>query len=302
MSGKYIGVDIGGTKIYIGLVDVKTGELLDYVHFFKENKSSSETLEQINFYILSLFQKYGQEYSVGIAVPELVNKKGKISSNFTYDWVNQEKDFIGKNTVFESDVRAAALAETKFGAAKNALSAIYISLGTGLSYSFIQGGQIWKGHKGHAIHFATSDLYFPLSENLLIQKPQAFNYEKNIGGKGLNKIVKSTWGMQENTKNWLENQKDPQKKEAIQNYILYLGGLVGQLVNILDPEKIVIGGGLGMALQQPAYEEMLKNIIRKHIIATESKDIQISWAQYGGFSALIGAALTASFSSLLSKS
>ncbi len=301
MSDQYIGVDIGGTKIYIGLVDVKTGKLLDYVHFLKEDKDSVETLRQINFHILSLFQKYGQEYPIGIALPELVNKEGKIESCFTYNWMDKESDFIGKNTVFESDVRAAALAEATFGAAEAVSSAVYISLGTGLSYSFVFEGKVWKGHKGHAIHFATSDLYFPSSENILSQRPQAFNYEKNIAGKGLNKQIESLWGAKENTKSLLKNKNNPEKQKAIDNYLLYLGGTIAQLANIFDPEQIVIGGGLGMALKQQDYSERLKNIIKKHIIATESQDMKISWAQYNGFSALIGAALNASLLNISSK-
>ncbi|MFV0431059.1 MAG: ROK family protein [Alphaproteobacteria bacterium] len=294
MTNQVIGVDIGGTKIYVGLVDKKSGEVLDYIHFLKGDMSDEQVLQNINKYIAYFHDKYQQKFDVGIAVPELVNNQGRICSHFTYDWIGKENQFIAQKITFESDVRAAALAELTFGVAQGHSSSIYISLGTGVSYSFIQNGTIWRGHKGHAIHFATSPLFFPQQNNLFAHIPQSLIYEDFIAGKGFNQETKQLLGQDIDSRQWLQKlkNKDEASLHIAQNHAKYFGGLLAQLINILDPEQIVIGGGFGMALKSSPYMDLLKNEVVGHIIADDSKDILFSWAHHNNFSALVGAALS----------
>ncbi len=288
MSNLSIAIDVGGTKIYIGLIDTNTGDIIKHYHFFKDKLSSDQVMSKINQHIAMIMAEYGENLPVGIAVPELVDNQGKIQSTYNYHWQGKEHLFTGSNVIIESDVRAAALTELTFGAAKNSSSCVYISMGTGMSHCFIQDGNIWRGHTGSAIHFATSDLYFSYP-------PQAFNYEQKTSGKALDKISKSMLNPKATSKDLFEKIKQSDKEACnfAQSHALLFGGLIAQLVNILDPEHIVIGGGLGMAMKNNTYADTLKDVIRDHIIAKQNQNIPILWAHYAIFSALIGAGLTA---------
>lgn len=294
MKDKAIGIDIGGTKIYVGVIDKKTGIVDDYILFLKKDKNSQDIIQTINAQIASYYNQYQYEFPVGIAIAELVDNQGRICSEYTYDWIGKESAFKGKSVIFESDVRAASLAEVTFGTAKNVTSNIYISLGTGLSYCFIQDGKIWRGHNGNAIHFATSPLFFPISENPFNNPPQTITYEDFIGGKGFNKAIEELYGKEFNSEKWIEklNEHNEQSKNIAQYHAQYLGGLLAQLVNILDPEQIIIGGGFGIALKNSPYRDFLTECITQNIIHNAHQKTLINWAKLESFSALIGAALS----------
>ncbi len=286
MDNLSIAVDVGGTKIYVGLVNIDTSEIIKYYHFFKSNLSSAQVQGKINEYISLMLHEYGENLPIGIAVPELVDNQGRIQSAYNYHWQGKEDLFTGSKVIIESDVRAAALTELTFGAAKNSSSSIYISMGTGMSHCFICRGHIWRGYTGSAIHFATSDLYFSYP-------PQAFNYEQEIAGKALDQRAKSMFQPKATTKDIFEKlkAKDQDIYAFAQEHSLHFGGLIAQLVNILDPENIIIGGGLGMAMKNSPYMDILQKVIHDHIIAKKNQNIPVLWAQYENFSALIGAGL-----------
>jgi glucokinase len=71
-----------------------------------------------------------------------------------------------------------------------------------------------------------------------------------------------------------------------------LGAAVGQLVNILDPEAVVIGGGLGLAAG--AYRESLESAMRRHIWSDMHRQIPLHSAELGNDAGFIGAASAAS--------
>jgi glucokinase len=68
-----------------------------------------------------------------------------------------------------------------------------------------------------------------------------------------------------------------------------LGAAIGHLVNVLDPDAIVIGGGLGLA--EGAYREAIKDSLRAHVWSEFHRDIELRSAQLGNDAGIIGAAL-----------
>ncbi len=296
MTNMAIGVDVGGTKIYVGLVDRNDGNVVDYLHFLKADYDNDDAvLHAIASHIAILCKKHQQEFAVGIAVPELVDNQGCIQSRYNYDWINKEKQFTNNPYIIESDVRAAALAEKTFGAAQKALSSIYISLGTGVSYSFILHDAIWRGHKGNAIHFASSQLFIPNDTNPFNAAPKPICFEDIIAGKGFNQYIKSIMGEQSSSHDWcikLQNN-DALAVQIAQYHAQYFGSLLAQLINIFDPEQIVLGGGLGLALYGGIYKQLLDDVLAEHIFAHSQKNIPIIKAELQSFSVLIGAALSA---------
>ena len=135
---KIIGVDIGGTKTSIGLVDIKSGKILKKISIpSKKNANDRKNLDYIISHTLSL-AKNASIKKIGIGVPELINNKGIIRGAYNFKWHNKNlthyfpKSFHVK---VDSDVRCHLRAEKFYGHGKKNNNFIYVNIGTGLSYS-----------------------------------------------------------------------------------------------------------------------------------------------------------------------
>ena len=297
-EAKYgIGVDIGGTKIAAGLVNLDNGELYNSeVIPTNRHRSSEEIIEDLKSLVegqLKAALAAGQDVDLcGLAFPELVNNQGQIVSDWNFDLKHlREEDFPISRVLFDSDVRVAGLAEARLGAGKTFHSFVYISLGTGLSYSLFVDGKPWRGANGYAIHFASS----PLSGQCPhCNELSTFVAEEQVSGSGL----ASSWqlatgepypgGVPAMLK--AAQSADGPERAHIHAASQSLGGLVAQIVNMLDPDGIVIGGGLGVA--GGIYQELTIKAIRERIWAEDCKSIPIQFAHFGNKAGIIGAALT----------
>ena len=160
---KAIGVDIGGTKTAIGIIDYKTGKISKkLIFFFFSFKNDTKNLNLIIEKTLEL-SNINKINRIGIGVPELINNKGIIKGNYNFNWnnINLTRYFPKEIKVLvDSDVRCHLRAEKFFGVAKNYKNFVYINIGTGLSYSHFKDNKIYTGSNGYAIHFASSKITF----------------------------------------------------------------------------------------------------------------------------------------------
>ncbi|HET7094985.1 MAG TPA: ROK family protein, partial [Thermomicrobiales bacterium] len=124
MSGPFaIGVDVGGTKIAAGLLDVETGEMVARrIAPTRPERGGAAALDDAVALADALAAAApGPIAAIGVGVPELVDPGGSITSAQTLDWrerpVNRRFGRIAPATI-EADVRAAALAEARLGAGR----------------------------------------------------------------------------------------------------------------------------------------------------------------------------------------
>ncbi|MGF1683190.1 ROK family protein [Photobacterium minamisatsumaniensis] len=292
-----IGIDIGGTKIAAGLVDLTTGAIQStkIIPTGRERHSSEiikDLQEMVTEQTTIALTKGWQIEHCGIAFPELVNNEGEVVSDWNFNLCSLRTDvFPLKHVVFDSDVRAAGLAEAKFGAGKTYQSFVYVSLGTGLSYSLYNQGTPWRGANGYAIHFASSLLSGHCHH---CGEQASFIAEEQVSGNG----IESTW-LKVHSKPYqggvpallrAAETRDGDERECVALAAESLGGLIAQMVNMLDPDAVVIGGGLGLA--GGIYHELTVKAIRERIWAEECKSIPIKHAQFGTSAGVIGAALS----------
>ena len=226
-----VGIDIGGTKTSIGIVDIKKGKVLSKIIIpskkFKDDKKNLDNI--INTTIKLIDNK--KIKNIGIGVPELINNKGVIKGNYNFNWKNKKliNFFPNKyNVIVDSDVRCHLRAEKFYGHGKKFKNFIYINIGTGLSYSHFKNNQIYTGANGYAIHFASSKitLYNPLNNKKISLIPENFYSGKAI-------------------MTFLKKFKQSKKQDLLFNNIAdSLGSLIGNLINSIDPEFIVMGGGV----------------------------------------------------------
>lgn len=291
----YVGIDIGGTKMASALVDVSTGKILCETQMATQKQRPKKDIIADIQKLLSHHLEFASVKSIpvkgcGIAFPELVNSDGKIVSDWNFDLRSlSQSDFPVENVLFESDVRVAGLAEATLGAGKDHQSFVYVSLGTGLSYTLFNNGKPWRGKNGYAIHFASNTL------TACTPDLRAVNYlpEALVSGSGL----LNCWNMSHpdqryNTLPELLTKAElsiGEERQYIKLASEVLGSLLAQMVNMLDPEAIVMGGGLGCA--HNIYHMFMEVTLRDRIWAEECQNIPIYKAKFGHRSGTVGAAL-----------
>ncbi|MEO0507058.1 MAG: ROK family protein [Bacteroidota bacterium] len=154
-----LGVDIGGTKTKVGLVDAD-GRCLEKTFFrTKEYPNLDDYLEKLQETCDDLLQKGGQDFKVlgcGIGAPNASSKNGTIenASNLlwkgTVPFLSKFKEKIDLPMRIMNDASAAALGEMLFGSAKNMTDFIAITLGTGFGAGIVANGQLIDGYDGFA--------------------------------------------------------------------------------------------------------------------------------------------------------
>ena len=174
-----VGIDIGGTKTSIGIIDIKMGKILSKIIISsKTYKNDKRNLDNIVANTIKLIGKK-QIKKIGIGVPELINNSGIIKGSYNFNWENKKLiNYFPKKykVIVDSDVRCHLRAEKFYGHGLKLKNFIYINVGTGLSYSHFKNNQIYSGAKGYAIHFASSKitLYNPLSDKKISLVPEDF--------------------------------------------------------------------------------------------------------------------------------
>ena len=145
---KTIGVDIGGTKTAIAIIDDKNGKIYKKLLIpSKKYRDDKKNLNTIIKHVLDLSNK-NKIKNIGIGVPELINNKGIIKGNYNFNWHNKNLvNYFPKNfnIIVNSDVRCHLLAEKFFGVAKKYKNFAYINIGTGLSYAQFKDKKIYAG-------------------------------------------------------------------------------------------------------------------------------------------------------------
>ncbi len=272
---KTIGVDIGGTKTAIGIINDINGKILEKIIIpSKKYKDDKQNLKIIINHTLDLLHKNNIKH-VGIGVPELINNRGIIKGNYNFNWHNKNLvDFFPKNlkVIVDSDVRCHLRAEKYFGVAKNYTNFAYINIGTGLSYAQFKDKKIYSGAKGYAIHFASSKIsLYDWKKN----KKISLIPEEYYSGKQLIKILSIT--------------NNIKKKKILNNVAESLGSLIAALINSIDPDKLVLGGGV--IINNIYFSKILIANIRKFILANDVKKIIIKKSQLTDNTGLVGAGL-----------
>jgi glucokinase len=199
--------------------------------------------------------------------------------------------------VVESDVRAAALGEAVFGAGKQSHLFVYVSAGTGISYCLVQDGHPFTGANGNAITLASSPLstvcthcgvqLHPVLEEFASGPAIAKRFAQAVGKVGDN--GDSSQGGAETVFSAASNGNKV-AGEILTSAGEALGVSVAFLVNVLDPEMIIVGGGLGMA--GGLYWDAFQRGCREHIFADNSRQVPIVSAKLGIDAGIVGAAST----------
>jgi glucokinase len=262
MTGCALGIDGGGTKIAVGIVQFPEAKVLTCeIRPTLPERGGEAILDEVVNIARAMSAKTPVQ-AVGLAICELVDLAGNIVSNNCIHWttaaVMKRLSAIAPVTI-EGDVRAAALAEAHFGAGKPFKIFLYITIGTGISSCLVIDGKPYAGARGLTGTFASASLP-GLTQSL----------EDLASGTAL--------------------ARRAAVPAAATSGAEALGAGIGLLINTLDPQAVIIGGGLG--LSGGAYWDTLISSTRRHIWSPLHRDLPILSASSAN-SALIGAAAAA---------
>ena len=293
---RVVGIDVGGTKIAAALVDAETGGM---VRRLETATGVERGVEAVVADIVTLVHAVAEGEpiaAIGVGLPELVDSEGEIRSDYLLDWRqgDLEKRLTDIAPVdFESDVRAAALAEATLGVGEPYDLFVYISLGTGISSTLVQHCVPLVGARGGALVLSTGPLGMPCGS---CGAWRDFILEDFASGRALAERYADATHCAHET---VTAQDVLAAAEAGDNNAIVivdsaaeaLGSALGWLVNVLDPEALVIGGGLGLASGR--YHEQLIASTRAHIWNVAAQHLPIVPAGLGHDAGVIGAALAA---------
>ncbi len=291
-----IGIDVGGTKIAAGVVMFPRAEVL-VRRLIPTNagRTGEEILEsalQLAAGLVDEARRDGRKVAgIGLGVAELVNGMGEITSSHTIRWQGlavQNRFSALAPAAVEADVRAAALGEALFGAARGCHDVVYVSVGTGISYSLVQDGRPYAGTRGNALILASSPMTHSCSHcgHRSTQVLEDFASGRGIGLRYSKRAGSGTHRGEDVMR--LADQGDELAIEIVETAGEALGVAVGFLVNILDPEIVVIGGGLGLCGGR--YWKCFVESARAHIWAESSRQVPIVTAALGRDAGVVGAA------------
>jgi glucokinase len=293
-----IGIDVGGTKIAAGTVRLPDGQRTA-ARVIPTNAHRGgraifdDVLRLARELATEVSDSGGKVAALGLGICELVDRQGNLASANCIRWldlpVREELTRIAPTTL-EADVRAAALAESLFGAGRGLDSFLYVTVGTGISCCLMLDGRPHLGAHGATGTMASSPLDALCEECHHVERRtleeiasgpalvERFNEVQGNATRGHDVIAAAIHG-------------NPIAVEIVRSASAALGSHIGLLVNVLDPAAVVIGGGLG--LSEGPYWDNLVASTRRHIWAEAHRGLPILRATTGADACWLGAAAAA---------
>jgi len=293
LDGKrVIGVDLGGTKILAGIVD-RDGR----VERHRENPTPVTSQDDL----LAALDRAVEELrddgiaAVGFGIPSPIDQRTgraqqavNIPLDASIDFRTRMAERFSLPVGIENDANAAAYAEFHFGAARDANSMVMLTLGTGCGGGAVIDGKLFRGWAefGHMVIVYDG---IPCQGTCTGRG----HLEPYVTGVAATKLAQDEFGPAVDAHRLvrLAGEGEPRAVKILDGIGRHLGAGIGSLVNIFNPELVVIGGGFAAAgdfILDPARE-----VVAREGLAGAGERVRIVRAELGTSAGLIGAALVA---------
>ena len=312
-----IGVDLGGTKIYAIVVD-KNGKILGSAR--KKTKAElgfDAVVKRISKCVMDVVQKCKLDYesqilAVGIGSPGPLDlDEGKIIETPNLKWVDAPlkarlQELLGKPVAIDNDCNVGILGEFAFGAGHGARDMVGLFIGTGIGGGIIIEGKLLHGYNqnagelGHMILDPNGPTCGCGVNGHLEAFASRLSIEREIRKAHVNGVPTSIFEGVENIAERLRSKKlaeafkkrDAAVVAAVEKSAMYVGYAVANLLNIFNPQVVVIGGGVVEAIGG-SYVKIVRQIAEKNVFEIARRNVRIVEAELGDNSAVLGAAVLA---------
>ncbi|MBB4167653.1 ROK family protein [Rhizobium sp. BK538] len=287
-AGVVAGVDLGGTKILVGLADLE-GRILAKAEEPTEHGSEAPVLRQIPRMILSLLQQHrepGPLLKAVVGVPSAVSPSTGLASLSPHLAIPSDRPlaaFLAQAlpcpVVVENDVNLAAYAEATLGKGRNRDSLAFVAFGTGVGMGLVVGGMLFRGQHGRAGELGL----LPLGANPHQTAPyaRAGLFEDQVDSPA----VRSLYG--DGTLPVAEifaraTDGDAQAAAVIETLAKSASVGIASVQALFDPALIVLGGGIGSRRE-------FVNAVTRHVSVLLPFATQIEATGIGPEAGMLGA-------------
>ena len=290
-----IGFDVGATKIESVVLE-DSGE-----ENFRERtdcpKDYNSVIKNISEITKSLEKKLNTSLPVGVCHPGVHSPQtGLIKNAPNCYWIEKKpfqkdlRDALGKEVFCENDANCFALSEAIDGAGKHYKIVFGIILGSGAGGGLVIDKKIVTGPNGLAGEWGHNQLPYMAAkkEDLNTNSLREAEVESFISGLGLAKNFNKKYG--KNLKSHeifqLYKRHDLDAEKAIGEFKINLAMSLSTIINILDPDVFVFGGGLSNEID---FFDEIENLVKKYVVGREYEGIFLK-PKYGDASGVRGAA------------
>lgn len=310
----FIGIDIGGTKILVALLDDKFDVLVTQKSKVDANKGEKVFFQSLVDGIKEVCKEGGvplrQIQSIGIGCPGMIqNPQGVItlSPNISFMKNYPLREKVNRRfkvpVVVENDVNAGLYGEHAFGAARGVENVVGIFLGTGVGGALILDGKIYRGASGAAGEIGHTFLSIP---SLLSSFDREGTLESKVGRHAISSEAGNLMLKQQAPKLYAQVGYDVKKikskvllkslegndkaiQKLIQDKARLLGISMANVVNLLNPQMIVLGGGVVESMEEWIVPTA-KETMRKYAMPPIVKSVKVVAAKCGDYAIVKGAA------------
>ena len=285
-----IGLDVGGTKILSGLVD-RDGHVITEIEVPSPDGSEEGVLAALDAAVEALLDD--RVAAIGYGIPaNLERGTSRIlwATNLpltNVDLLARARERYGRPVGIENDASAAVLAEWRRGAGRGRANLLMLTLGTGVGGGIVVDGRLLRTwvELGHVV-------------------VDAEGRECTCGGRGHLEVIASgsagdvaareLYGPDADAHLLVEraNAGEDAARAALARIGRSLGAVIGSLVNIFDPELVIVGGGFGLAAGDLILDSARESA-RREAIYPADETLRIVRAELGPEAGLVGAGLVA---------
>ena len=311
----YIGIDLGGTNIAVGIVDEHGNIKHEKSCATRVGREANKIIDDMITLVLNTLEEFNLQLNeikaIGIGIPGLADKNGNVLFCVNLGWKNVHlkemlENVLHKPIFIDNDATVAALAEYERGSMKNCRGGVMLTLGTGIGGGIILNGEVYSGFNGIGSELG----HIVVGENF---------YNCNCGRNGCLETFASSTAIINHTKKLIKEMNestliikmaegnvnnidakiifDCAKKGdkianlAVNRLVKYLGIGILNIINFIDPEIIAIGGGVAGAGQY--LLDMIVNEVITNKYYEELPIGKIVLAELGNKAGIIGAAMIA---------
>ena len=307
-----VGIDVGGTGIKVGVIDASLKIAGEGTIPTRTDIPFEEQVQHIAQCVKDTVGAAGYAQddiaSVGVGIPGIANAAGEVIKCTNMGWFHLPfrevfRRYLDVPVRIDNDANVAALAESVAGVSAGTSSSVFITIGTGIGSGIIIGGKIWNGFHGiggelgHVIlslngvpctcgnrgcleRYCSATALIRMGREAVAGSPDSLILEM-AGGDPANIEARTVIDA--------ARQNDPTAVKVYGEYISYLAQAIASVVNFLDPEVIVIGGGVSKAgdfLLNPLHREY-----PRYVIFNDQPMPEIKLAVLGSRAGIIGAAM-----------
>ena len=292
VSNYHIGIDLGGTKIEVAVLDSQDNIIFRERLLTEAHLGSDHIFNQIHtLYGKALISIQNKTHTLGLGTPGSISKNTHLLKNSNTLCLNSLplqallEDKLVHDIIIENDANCFALAEALMGAGKGYPSVFGIIMGTGCGGGIVFDGKIRQGPQniagewGHMVIDPQGEPCYCGANGCV---------ESFISGGGLEKRIKNKTGIIISAVDFFNPLlKDESLRNIKQDFYARFGQALANLINILDPDVVILGGGLSN--EESLYKEGVSEVYAR--IFNDVPSTPIVKNKLGDSAGVIGAAL-----------